>query len=493
MPIAGAAGNGTTNDTVALQNWINSGSPGGSSGPSGTETYLVSSQLNFTNSGNQTCDFKGATIFINNVFKNLILVNKPSGRLTLNNLTIEGNFKLEEGINVDSIMDSNNLTIKNILSGVNRGNAIGIRIEINANSPRQYGTYNFNNTVIDYVDAVSNATTIGGGDGAARAVIHRWNYNQGNVIINFNGGTFTNIWGVDGDCIQTEDNQQSAPNNSYLRFYDINFGNFTRRHAKVTSGNTEFHRCNFICPDANHPRVIGHTNFNPVPTAVSTLAGMVGDGSSNPGRGHKYIGCLFDGRVGNAQARRMGVTKTTDLEIRDCTFLDYDIDINLYSTTHSASGITICNCSFDSQSRILGTSEPRLATNAVGVGNTTGSGYNLLPASKWYVKNDCPPPGSGPVTNNPPVITLLGENPVTITQFSSYTDAGATAFDDEDQNLTAEIITLNNVNTNLIGTYTVTYNVQDSNGANAPQVTRTVNVIENPQLGGSNNLLGFFN
>lgn len=76
----------------------------------------------------------------------------------------------------------------------------------------------------------------------------------------------------------------------------------------------------------------------------------------------------------------------------------------------------------------------------------------------------------------PPVITLVGDNPVNITVGDTYTDAGATASDDVDGYITANIVTVNNVDATTIGTYTVTYNVSDAAGNLATEVTRTVNV-----------------
>lgn len=83
------------------------------------------------------------------------------------------------------------------------------------------------------------------------------------------------------------------------------------------------------------------------------------------------------------------------------------------------------------------------------------------------------------VTNDTtaPVITLLGTTPITVTRSTTYTDAGATATDNRDGNITNKIITVNPVNTAVIGTYIVTYNVTDNAGNAATQVTRTVNVI----------------
>ena len=79
----------------------------------------------------------------------------------------------------------------------------------------------------------------------------------------------------------------------------------------------------------------------------------------------------------------------------------------------------------------------------------------------------------------PPVITLQGSNPVTVQQDSAYSDSGATAKDNIDGNITQLIVTSNPINTSILGTYYVTYNVRDSSGNAAIQITRTVNVVDN--------------
>jgi hypothetical protein len=60
---------------------------------------------------------------------------------------------------------------------------------------------------------------------------------------------------------------------------------------------------------------------------------------------------------------------------------------------------------------------------------------------------------------------------------STYTDAGATATDDVDGDLTNSIVTSGIVNTAVEGTYTITYTVSDLAG-NTVSVTRTVNVLK---------------
>jgi hypothetical protein len=77
-----------------------------------------------------------------------------------------------------------------------------------------------------------------------------------------------------------------------------------------------------------------------------------------------------------------------------------------------------------------------------------------------------------------PVITLVGTTPVTANVFSTYVDAGATALDNYDGDITNKIVATGQVNTSVLGTYTVTYNVRDSCGNAATAVTRTVKVLD---------------
>ncbi len=81
-----------------------------------------------------------------------------------------------------------------------------------------------------------------------------------------------------------------------------------------------------------------------------------------------------------------------------------------------------------------------------------------------------------------PVITLLGSNNVTSTLNAAYVDAGATAKDDEDGDITSRIVTTNPVNKDLAGTYTVRFNVTDAAGNDASEVVRTVNVVNSAAI-----------
>ncbi|MDX8405989.1 MAG: DUF5011 domain-containing protein, partial [Mariprofundus sp.] len=82
-----------------------------------------------------------------------------------------------------------------------------------------------------------------------------------------------------------------------------------------------------------------------------------------------------------------------------------------------------------------------------------------------------------PVDTVAPVITLNGVASVTIAQGTVYTDAGATALDTVDGDITAKIVTVNPINTTLLGVYIVTYNISDAAGNAAVEISRIVQVV----------------
>lgn len=89
------------------------------------------------------------------------------------------------------------------------------------------------------------------------------------------------------------------------------------------------------------------------------------------------------------------------------------------------------------------------------------------------------------VTVNPdttiPVITLNGLSVIDLIEGDTYTELGATATDNIDGDITANIVIGGDVvDTNAVGTYLVTYNVSDAAGNAANEVTRTINVSVAP-------------
>ena len=77
-----------------------------------------------------------------------------------------------------------------------------------------------------------------------------------------------------------------------------------------------------------------------------------------------------------------------------------------------------------------------------------------------------------------PVITLKGEQSVTINAGETYTDVGATAHDAVDGDISKAVETTGAVDANKPGVYTIIYSVKDNSGNAAVSVVRTVRVVD---------------
>ena len=75
----------------------------------------------------------------------------------------------------------------------------------------------------------------------------------------------------------------------------------------------------------------------------------------------------------------------------------------------------------------------------------------------------------------PPVITITGPNPASVTVGTSYSDAGATATDDKDGSRPVSIVR-NTIDTSVVGEYEIIYHASDTSG-NEANATRVVQVV----------------
>jgi hypothetical protein len=80
-------------------------------------------------------------------------------------------------------------------------------------------------------------------------------------------------------------------------------------------------------------------------------------------------------------------------------------------------------------------------------------------------------------TGDYPVLTLNGDENLSLTQGDNYVELGAYAIDTEDGNITDEIIITGSVDTTTVGKYTITYSVSDSTG-NSTTKMRNVTVLK---------------
>jgi hypothetical protein len=95
------------------------------------------------------------------------------------------------------------------------------------------------------------------------------------------------------------------------------------------------------------------------------------------------------------------------------------------------------------------------------------SGNSAIPVNRTVNIND-----------DAPVITLVGSNVINHPAGPSFTDPGASASDDVDGDISANIIVTGTVDENALGTYQLTYSVSDSGSNQATPINRTVNVFD---------------
>ena len=116
-----------------------------------------------------------------------------------------------------------------------------------------------------------------------------------------------------------------------------------------------------------------------------------------------------------------------------------------------------------------------LAVGGAYVGSPIDSTLSLATYEVDYVRVYQDPATFLSADTTPPVLTLRGINPTSVSWGSIYTDEGATAFDAGD-NASVSVTTSNGVNTTIPGNYQVTYTATDSK-ANTATTSRAVTVI----------------
>lgn len=140
------------------------------------------------------------------------------------------------------------------------------------------------------------------------------------------------------------------------------------------------------------------------------------------------------------------------------TYIEYGALLVKFSPSTSVEVLSVSNITSNVNTTVAGNYEVQYSyTNAITV-------------KRAVIVNEI---GSG-VDNIKPLITLVGSATVTLSKGSTYTDAGATASDNKDGDITSRIVTTNEVNTKQKGTYYVKYDVVDLGGNSAIQVKRTV-------------------
>jgi hypothetical protein len=118
------------------------------------------------------------------------------------------------------------------------------------------------------------------------------------------------------------------------------------------------------------------------------------------------------------------------------------------------------------------------ATRAVVVGSGASIGSGTVGTTTPPVATTTPPVVEDEVPEDTvaPVVTLIGGAALSLTVGDVFTDAGATATDDVDGDISGNIVVSGAVDTATAGLYTLTYTVEDAAG-NTASVSRIVTVV----------------
>lgn len=353
--IPSAAGNGITDDTAALQAWLDSGS---SHLPVGTETYRITAQLDIDQNGAQTVDFNGATITVTSALSiYAIIIDKPDrATTTISNLLIDGDVKLRNGISVDSPIQATNVDIKDLYSATQT--VIGWRLYIDANN---YGTFNFNGCDVYDVHSLSNGIT-GDNAGSARAMDVGWYANPPQTtIITYENFIWDGCYGEDGGPIRIDDNAAGVEFSETTHKTVLRNGvikDFIRRGTKVGCDNSEFYNIEWTYALATDPLY----ENNP--------AGIVGvrPTASDPNGALNNI--VYDGCTFNNTSYQWAIIDSMDgVTISNCTFND-GAGIRIDNSSDSFMGDwSICNTVFSATSSII---DQNIGTGA-GTGQLAGT------------------------------------------------------------------------------------------------------------------------
>jgi len=147
---------------------------------------------------------------------------------------------------------------------------------------------------------------------------------------------------------------------------------------------------------------------------------------------------------------------------------DFD-DANELVASEASGGLSFTDSIYVPKNALLGTTRMRISTNLAGLNNDACGPHMFGEFEDYRIHVS--------LLNTAPTIALSGKTTDTVEVFGTWVDPGFTANDPQEGDISGSVLVTNIVNTNELGTYTVTYEVADSGGLKA-NATRTVVVVD---------------
>lgn len=335
--IPSAVGNGSTDDSVALQAWLDSGS---SALPVGNEVYRITEQLEIDQSGAQTVDFNGATIIVTSSLAiYAIEIDKPDNAITIiQNLNVDGDGKLRNGVRVKSQIDANDVDIKDLY--YNNGSVIAWSVSLDSSS---HGSFSWDGCNVYNVESVGAIVADPTGKGSARAYDFQWTGSPIKTTVLIENFIWDGTFGSDGGPLRMDDhtgqNTAAIGHQTILR-NGVN-KNFCRRGMKIAMDNVTVDNVSFEYISSSHPKW----------STFVEAAGLVGvrPVDSTPIENIIFNSCTFE----STTYQWAIIDKMNDVTFSNCTF-NNGAGIRIDNMPDSYMGDwTICNTTFSATSQII--------------------------------------------------------------------------------------------------------------------------------------------
>lgn len=361
----GAVGDGTTDDTAAIQAAFDSGR--NISFEAG-RTYRISAQIDVDQDGDQIVVGNGATVTTTTVLATAFEVDKASGLLTVHDLVFDGNRLAARGWYFLSAFILERCRVFDVYN--DSGAAIAYRLDVDD----AWSNADFRDCSCDNIVSEGNGE-IGDSIGASRCISLYWDYDASPVTVRIDGCELGNVWGDDGDVIDISQRNNSYDSDARLEVRDTTISNAGRRLIKNRSSNTYWENVTFNSPQADNPNLTG------TPSAgMIAISRFTADEDTNR---HIFNRCTFNG---TGFENRVIIVWVDDITISECTFNGAD-----FAIYQRGGGVCFQNNTVDSEFNIYTYGPgPTYTGPIVETGTMPPGDYVNLPGAPPQGSFECP-------------------------------------------------------------------------------------------------------